>query len=217
MKRFTVGKEKTLKEDFEGLCIVDTDFYLVTSKGDIYLFKEGKNKEEVKYKKYKTWLNSRFDVEGLCFDPSQRSLLLACKGNAGKKYESMRAIYAFSLDSLVLRQKPRFILSIDQIISKTPQSLSHKIGEFFLLVEPKSFAPSGIERHPQTGNFFVLSARSRLVIEITPEGSLIDVIQLDAKRHKQAEGITFLPDNTMVISDEAMDNKARITFYPPGK
>ena len=217
IKKFIVGKNKGLKEDFEGLCIANDKFYLVTSNGNIYQFSEGRDDENVRYEKYKTWMTSKFNVEGLCYDPSTRSLLLACKGVAGEGYKNMRAVYPFSLDSMALGLHPRFSLSIDQITQKLPQSVSQKIGEFFLLVEPKSFAPSGIERHPESGNYFILSARSRILIEITAEGHLLDVVQLDVKIHQQAEGLTFLPDNTMVISDEATEGKARITFYPPAK
>ena len=214
VKKFFIGKRKPKKGDFEGLSIVDKYFYLVTSKGRIFQFSEGDDDKGVDYKEIKTWLTEKYNVEGLCFDPVTNSLLLVCKGFAGEDFEYMRAVYEFSLDSLVLNTYPRFLLSIPEIIQRTPNSFNRKLAEFFLLLDPKTFAPSGIERHPQTGNFFILSAQSRMVIELNPLGKILGIVELKASRHSQPEGITFLSDNTLIISDEAVDGRARLTFYP---
>jgi uncharacterized protein YjiK len=129
----------------------------------------------------------------------------------------MRVVFSFSLDSLKVPSQPRFVISTDLIMQQTPRNFAEKIGEFFLLLEPQSFAPSGIERHPLSGTFFILSARSGILIELSPGGNLIKVVELSPRLHTQAEGITFLPDNTLVICDEGNDRKARITFYPPDR
>ena len=214
VKKFFIGKRKLKKGDFEGLSIVGKYFYLVTSDGRIFQFSEGSDDKGVDYKEIKTWLTEKYNVEGLCFDPETNSLLLVCKGFAGKNFEYMRAVYAFSLDSLVLNTDPRFLLSIPEIIRRTPNNFTRKLAEFFLLLDPKTFAPSGIERHPQTGNFFILSAGSRMIIELGPLGKILGIVELKASRHSQPEGITFLSDNTLIISDEAVDGRARLTFYP---
>ena len=214
VKKFFLGKKKAKKGDFEGLSIVGNNFYLVTSDGRIFKFTEGKDDEGVAYTEINTWLDKNYDVEGLCYEPANNSLLLVCKGFAGDKFNLMRAIYAFSLDSLLLNKTPRLLLSIPEIINKTPSSISRKLGEFFLLLDPKNFSPSGIEIHPLTGNFFVLSSRSRMLIELDTNGQILGVVELKNSRHNQPEGITFLPDHTMLISDEGVDQKAKLTFYP---
>jgi hypothetical protein len=214
VKKFFIGKKKLKKGDFEGLCIVGKYFYLVTSNGRIFQFSEGDDDKGVDYKEIKTWLSDKYNVEGLCFDPETNSLLLVCKGFAGEDFEYMRAVYTFSLDSLVLNTYPRFLLSIPEIIRRTPNSFNRKLAEFFLLLDPKTFAPSGIERHPKTGNFFILSAQSRMIIELDPLGKILGIVELKASRHNQPEGITFLSDNTLIISDEAVEGRARLTFYP---
>jgi hypothetical protein len=213
-KKFFIGKKKPKKGDFEGLSIVGEDFYLVTSNGRLFKFKEGKKNEGVDYNEIKTWITPEYNIEGLCFDSATNSLLLVCKGFAGENFEQMRAVYSFSLDSLVLNKNPRFLLSIPDIIQRTPNTFNRKLAEFFLLLDPKSFAPSGIERHPKTGNFFILSARSRMLIEMDPLGNILGIVELKTSRHAQPEGITFLNDYTMIISDEAVDGSARLTKYP---
>ena len=213
LKQFFIGSKKPVEEDFEGLAIVGPDFYLVTSNGKLYQFTEGNDRESVKYKDYKTGLTAKYDVEGLCYDPETKSLLLACKGFAGKGLDNMRSVFSFSLERMKLDKKPRFKISIDDITRRIPTNISRKMGEFFLLIDPPGFAPSGIERHPVSGSFFILSSRSGLIAEIDTEGNLIAVRNLDTNFHRQPEGITFLPDHTMVIGDEGDEQKATLTFY----
>lgn len=211
LKKFTVGK-KIQNEDFEGICFANGLFYLVTSNGDIYEFAEGEDNEEVKYKKYKTFLNSDNNVEGLCYDPNHNSLLLACKGDPGKKLKGNRAVYEFSLEDKKLKKKPRFLLPVKKIMENYQKDFSSKLGEFFL-IKDDTFAPSGIEYNAATGNFYVLSFKGRLIVEINDSGKIVNQYLLDSKYHRQPEGITFTQYNKMIISDEAAGKKAMLTVY----
>jgi uncharacterized protein YjiK len=212
IKSFSVG-EKTLKDDFEGIAIVDDLFYLVTSGGEIYEFREGSDDAKVSYKKYKTKLNSRNDVEGLCYDPNTESLLIACKGDPGKNYNGKRAVYSFSLKKKELMNKPRFLISINEISDLEDSGFAQKLGDFFLLTDSK-FAPSGIEKHPQSDSFYILSSQGPAIIEISAEGKLLSRMTLNRKHHNQPEGITFSSDMSLLIGDEAGNDKAKITTYP---
>jgi len=212
IKSFSLG-EKSLKKDFEGIAIVDEMFYLVTSGGELYEFKEGEDESSVLYKKYKTKLSSKNDVEGLCYDPVSNSLLLACKGDPGKKYDGYRAVYSFSLTEKKLRKKPRFLISIEEVKKHDDSDLAQKLGEFFLLTEDK-FAPSGIERHPSTNSYFILSSQGRRIVQISEAGEIMGVIMLDKKHHNQPEGITFSKNLSLLIGDEAGSGKAKVTQYP---
>jgi uncharacterized protein YjiK len=209
-KKFSLGKKKPPKKDFEGLAIVRDKFFLVTSDGDLYEFKEGDNNDNVEYEIHKTSLSSKNDVEGLCYDPETNALLLACKGYPGKGYKNQKAVYSFSLDNMKLNKKPRFL--IPEKIFKEDSSFVHSLGDFFLLPVRK-FAPSGIERHPLAGSFFVLSANGYSLIEVSLNGKIIGRIKLDSEIHHQSEGITFTSENILLISDEAAENKAKITSY----
>lgn len=211
LKSITVGK-KTLKEDFEGIASANGLFYLVTSNGDIYEFSEGDDNDDVKYEKYKTFLDSDNDVEGLCYDPDNNSLLLACKGDPGKKYKGNRAVYEFSLQDKKLKKKPRFLLQIKKIMDNYKSDISSKLGEFFL-IKDATFAPSGIEYNSKSGNFFILSFKGRMIVEITSNGKFVKQYFLDTKSHRQPEGITFTKDNKLVIGDEAAGQTARLTIY----
>jgi uncharacterized protein YjiK len=214
VKSFSLGN-KTVKKDFEGLAIAGDTFYLVTSSGTLYEFSEGNDNSEVAYEKYTTSLSAENDVEGLCYDSDTHALLLACKADPGKGYTGSRAVYSFSLKEKKLNKNPRFLIPIKAIKNKN-SGFAEKVSDFFLLSE-ETFAPSGIEKHPQTGTFFVLAAKGRLILEIAADGNLLGLTQLDKKHHPQPEGITFTCDNHLIIGDEGGNGKAAITIYPPLK
>lgn len=201
IKEFEIG-DKNIEEDFEGIAIVGDRFYLVESNGDIYEFEEGEDNQEVDYEVYKTDLKSKFDVEGLCYDEKTNSLLLACKEFAGKKYDESRAVYSFDLKKKKLEEKPRFIISLNKLDKKW---------------DVDKFKPSAIERNLKSGTFFILGGKGLVILEISDDGKVLDEMILDEKYHHQPEGITFLKDGTMIISDEADKDKATLTFYETRK
>ena len=183
---FHLGRT-VVTEDFEGIAVTKSRMYMVTSAGVVYEFRQAGEGQRVEYRVHRTSLDRDNDVEGLCYDAASRTLLLACKGDPGKGYMDSRAVYAFSLKSMKLDAKPRFILDEKRLNDEAR-------GEHF--------RPSGIERHPFTGTFFILAAEGESLAEVSPEGRIIAQHKLPKDRHPQAEGITFLPNGDMVISDE---------------
>lgn len=198
IKRFQLGLAG-VKDDFEDIAIVDSAFYLVTSSGDIYRFAEGADDASVPFEVFETALSSDHDVEGLCYDPATRSLLLACKGDPGKDYNGSKAIYSFSLERMSLDEKPRFLLSIDELAKGS--------GE-------ERFNPSAIIRHPRTGGFLLLAAQGNGIVEIDAAGKIIGRAGLRGKVHAQPEGLALASDETLLVSDEGKDGKGSITRYP---
>lgn len=86
--------------------------------------------------------------------------------------------------------------------------------EFTRYIGGKEFQPSGIERHPVSGNYFVIAARQGAIAEVTPWGQVVAARQFPAQWHRQPEGITFAADGTLIIADEGSGKKARLTLYP---
>ena len=192
IKKFSLG-EKYEREDFEGIAYANNKFYMVTSNGDIYEFDEGNDGESVSYNVLKTDLKSKNDVEGLCYDPETNSLLLACKGYPGMGFKKQKAIYSFSLDEMELEKEPRFLINLSEI--------------------KKTFNPSGIERNPNTGTFFIIAANGNAIIEISKDGMLIDKKKLPPIINEQPEGITFAPDKSLIISNEGDFKRGSIVLH----
>lgn len=202
IKKFYLGGNNltgSIKGDFEDISIVKDRFFLLESKGRLFEFTEGKEGEHVDYKEYKTVLNKENDVEGLCFDESTNSLLLACKGYPGEGYEKQKAVYSFSLETMTLNDKPRFLIPFKEIKKNTIEN---------------EFAPSGIARNPKTGTFFIIAAQGNTILELSKDGKILEQKSLPENLHKQPEGICFLLDNTLLISNEGKNKYAHIVKYP---
>lgn len=184
--------------DFEDIAIVGNDFYMVTANGIIYRFEDGDDGQQVDYTPFPTHLSTGNDVEGLCYDPQTNSLLLALKGNPGNGFgKDKKAIYSFSLKTKELDKNPRFILDKKALKKYSKEN---------------DFAPSGIARNPETGNFFVIASKGNIIVELNKQGFVVSVSQLDGRAHYQPEGISFLDEKTLYISDEGK-RRGKLTMY----
>jgi len=198
IKRFSLGSMLVISGDFEDIAYVNDRFFMVESNGKLYEFKEGNSGRFVNYKTYKTFLKSSNDVEGLCYDSETNSLLLLCKGSPGEGFRRQKAVYSFSLSSMTLDEKPRFLIDLKSIKKNTIEN---------------EFSPSGIAKHPASGTFFLIAAVGNSIIELNKDGEIINQKDLPEKIHKQAEGIAFMKDGTLYISNEGKDKTARLVRY----
>jgi len=196
LNEFNLG-EKKIKKDFEGIAVVKDSLFMVTSSGVIYKFAYSNDDKNVDYKKFNTILSTKNDVEGLCYDKATNSLLLACKDYPGKKLKRYKAIYSFDLSMYKLLEEPRYLINLD--------SLKNKFNI-------NNFSPTGIEVHPNSDNLFILSSHEKAIVELSSKGILLNAVKLKSKNHRQPEGISFLSDLSLIISDEGKGEKAKVTF-----
>ena len=203
VKAFALSDRRNpVADDFEGIAAAEGRLYLVSSAGRLYEFGEGADQETVLYNLYTTGIGRDYEIEGLAYDPDQRVLLLVSKNPRNPQLADHIAIYRWSLETKQLVEDSRILIPVAE--------LAHRIDR-------KQFQPSGIERHPLSGNYFVVAARQRAIAEITPQGQVLAIAALAADRHPQAEGIAFTADNTLIVSDEGANKRAALTFYPVAK
>jgi uncharacterized protein YjiK len=200
VKEFYLGEEGGVRGDFEDIEIVDRTFYLMRSDGDIFEFSEGGENEVVQYKEYQTFLKGKNDVEGLCYDPTTRALLLACKGDPGSgNDDAYKGVYSFPLLTRKLDEKPRFLLPVADLTRQT--------GE-------ERFNTSAIVRHPVSGTFLLIASSGNAIAEVSADGRVLGSLHLKRSVHTPPEGIAVSPEMTLYISDEGREGKGRLTKYP---
>ena len=199
-KSFQLSDMKNpVASDFEGIATIDDQIYLVTSSGRLYESREGTAGEFVLFNVYTTGVGRDCEIEGLAYDESKRALLLMCKDARSADMEGQLAIYHWSIDEKQLSEDAHTIIPV---------------AEFSQHIKGKNFQPSGIERHPISGNYFIVAARQGAIAEITPGGKVVAVREFPAQWHRQVEGITFAADGTLIVSDEGAGKRARLTLYP---
>ncbi len=198
IKAFAMGSP-TARGDFEGLAYADGRFYLVTSSGRLYESSEGKDGERMLFNTYGTGVGKACEVEGLAFEPVDRTLLILCKEAKADELEDYVAIFRWSLD--------RRAMADDSL-------LLYPLSKFAEPIDRKGFHPSGIERHPATGTYVIVAAREVALAEVSPEGEVLGVMEMNRAVHRQAEGITFSSEETLFISDEGGSKRSRLVLYP---
>ena len=206
------------KGDYEGVANVNDTIYVLESNGNIFRVIH-LNTDSQKTKEFNTSLDKDNDTEGLCYDKKNRRLLIACKKKAGSDMKNVRAIYSFNLSTHEVDEKPAYVISLDAIKSFVSKENPAKfIGqELKDLADPKkgdvSFQPSELAIHPVTGDIYVIATVGKLLLVMNSDGKIVSINELDPGIYKQPEGITFMEDGTMFISDEGRDGHGNILKF----
>lgn len=190
--------------DFEGIAAAGDRIFLVTSSGRLYECPEGAPGESVLFTVHATGVGRDCEIEGLAYDGGERELLLMCKDARSDALEGRVAIYRWSIDDRRLAAGAPLLVLV--------RDFARRIGS-------SRFQPSGIERHPVSGNYFVVAARQAAIAEVTPAGEVLAARRFPAGRHHQVEGIAFAADGALIVADEGggAAGRARLTVYPgPG-
>ena len=200
VKEFELAdREGPVADDFEGIAVAGARIYLVTSSGRIYESREGGDGESVLYREYATGVGRDCEVEGLAYDPGGRELLLMCKEARSDDLAGRLAMYRWSIDAKRLSGDPRTVV---------------RMVDFARRIASNRFHPSGIERHPVSGNYFVVAARQGAIAEVTPAGEVLAAKRFAAGWHRQIEGIAFAADGALIVADEGGSGRAILTVYP---
>lgn len=199
------------KGDYEGIEIVGDLAYVLRSDGDVYKVEDFLS-EDTKVTKYENALRTKNDAEGLGYDPKKNWLLISCKASPHlgdeRGYRGHRAVYAFDLANQSLIRKPYLLINIAHLEAGLKEgNLTHISKNIIKAIgSDVTFQPSAIATHPITGHIYVLASVGKLLVVVDQKGEIIHLEKLKKKRFNHPEGICFMPDGTLFISNEG-DNK----------
>lgn len=183
--------------DFEGVAVVGDRWFLASSRGLLYEFREAAEGEASPIRVTDTGVGASCEIEGLAYEPATHSLLLACKTIAPKADEFR--VHRLPIDPSTPVPPPLRV----PFGALEPFGLKHGLH------------PSGIDVDPQTGNLVLVAAHEEAIVEISPDGRVLSGLKLSRNRHPQTEGIAFGPDGRLYLSDEGHGGRARLTVYAP--
>jgi uncharacterized protein YjiK len=197
LKQFTIGTH-LIHADFEGITVVDDAVFLLASNGKLYEFQEAANGEETAYTLHDTRLSHECEFEGVAYDPTITSLLLACKNvrTPGPLQDSL-VIYRWKLPDGGGSRPSRLTVPLSRLAGPNGWRGLH---------------PSDITIDPVSGNYVIIAAEERAILEITPAGDLVFARHLPAGL-SHAEGVAITRDSILIISTEAGHHAAAITLY----
>ncbi|MFZ1331243.1 MAG: hypothetical protein WAR83_03600 [Flavobacteriales bacterium] len=209
----------SLDGDYEGITRVGNTMYILRSDG-VLLEITDHDRSDFNVITYLTNIPAN-DNEGLCYDPFGNRLLIASKGKIGKgpEFKNKRVIYEFDLRSKKLTEEPVFDLDLELIkafaiennISLPTKALKKK-GE--TVTEPFiKFMTSAIAVHTASKKLYLLSASDHLFFVFSMSGEIEHIEPLNPELFNKAEGITFLKNHDMIITNEGEDGKATLLKF----
>jgi uncharacterized protein YjiK len=207
-----------LDGDYEGITRIGKVIYILRSDGTVFGVENYEDPNFILHT-YTTGIPAA-NNEGLCHDPVNDRLLIACKSKLGKGHEfkDKRAIYGFDLKTKTLNERPVFEFDVQKMREYAEQ---HKIdlptrtkGKNGGTEEPiLKFRASAIGVHPIRKQLYVLSAADHLFFIFDLEGKLMYMEPLDPKVFNKAEGITFMENGDMLITNEGQDHKPTLLRF----
>jgi hypothetical protein len=185
--------------DFEDLVLVDSNFYVLKSNGNIICFRFITT-DSLYYSEYVFPFGTENEFEILYYDAVHRKLMLICKDCETDK---KKFLSTFSFDPWTYKYETN-----DFHIDVT--GIAKLAGE-----EKMKFKPSAASINPVDSNLYIISAINKLLVIADREGNAKEVFKISKGIFKQPEGVSFTPGGTMIISNEAADvGVANILVFP---
>ncbi|MBL7923795.1 MAG: SdiA-regulated domain-containing protein [Bacteroidia bacterium] len=189
--------------DFEGLTLAGNTLYILRSDGRLTEWQHFRSANPVV--KHYTLLLQTANNEGLCYDAGHDRLLIAAKSKpAAPDARTLRLIYAFDLEKKQLSEEPLYRLNTDQLAADA-KSFSLQLTDTTArgMVKPFNFRPASLSVHPLSDEIYMISAADKILLTMNRKGEVTYMTSLPPHLFTKAEGITFLPDGTMIITNEA--------------
>ncbi|MFD1551117.1 hypothetical protein DNU06_04035 [Putridiphycobacter roseus] len=221
LKSNKITKEINFGEpaDYEGISHINNSIYILRSDGDIIKI-EDYTARKIKTNLIKTGISNK-DNEGLCFDPKTGLMLIGSKSKQTHKkgLGDLRTIHGYHLDNKKMMDEPILTIKIKDVVA---YALKHDIEIPTKSKKGKTshkvkLGISGVAIHPINHHYYVLSAVDQLLLIIDRSGDIIYMTHLPEKIFPQAEGITFLENGDMYISNEGKDKPPTLFLFKPNK
>jgi uncharacterized protein YjiK len=186
--------------DYEGIAVRDQTVFVLRSDGDVYRV-ENPTSEDPDSDKNETHLSDDHDTEGLFYEKDKDLLLIACKAETDEFY-GYRTIFSLKPGEKDIDRKPFLLIDEEDLLEKLHVKYGNRLGS--------RFKPSGLARHPETGDLYILSAANSILAVYDEKQNLKETVRLPYAHTNQMEGICFAPDGTLFISSEGGTGKIAV-------
>lgn len=194
----------------------DTVFVLESS-GNLHQVFLGAGGDTAACSSWFSGLEAGYDTEGLAYDAERRRLLLAAKKSPLPKKLAVRGRDVFGYD--LERQKLELLFpisaqEIERYLERCPdRSRSRAVRSRLDALKQPLFEPSGLAIHPVSGQYYLVSGTSNLLMVVDVTGLILCMEALPEDLFEQPEGIAFLPSGDLILASEGVKRKARLVRY----
>ena len=201
--------------DYEGVTHVGNTMYILRSDGVLFEM-EDYTAKKIRVDSIVTHIPA-MNSEGLCYDKEHNLLLVACKVADSKDLKNKRMIYGIDLKTKTILPEPVYAIDINDLkafAQKHHVDLPVRIKKKGALPEPMvKFRPSAISIHPKTKKLYMLSAADHLLFVFDRKGTIEHMELLDEELFNKAEGISFLPNGDLLITNEGQEKKPSLLRF----
>lgn len=212
VRRFSFGHPG----DLEGLTRVGKDYFALRSDGLVYRMSLKGDVVHVS-DTFRLDLPNR-NIEGLGYDERMQLVLVSPKDieKGAPAARDKRVLYAFDPKRNVALADPVLTLSVDRLVAQARSkglSVPMRTTESGREVPALKLRLSSVAVDPRSDLYYLLSAVDRVLVVVDRKGELVHLQQLDAKLFPKPEGITFLPQGDLLISNEGKGTAPNIIRY----
>ncbi len=199
-------------DDYEGIASHDGYIYVVESNGNIKVLKE---KSKRKVIEYNDRLSKENNVEGLCYNPVTKTLLLAAKGNSETEgnTKGVKSIFTMNIDNGAIRKEAYLQVNMKDTYLAMRNEESDILNKMSKSSRFRKYGPSGIAIDPTTNFIYLLSSNSKSLSVLDHDGNVKTIELLNKKLHAQPDGITFDENGNLFISNEGKRGSAMLYKY----
>ncbi len=144
------------------------------------------------------------DFESIIKSNKEPVLWIFCKTCRTDKNSDVSSVFAFDLSTRKFENDATKILKNDQLKSILKEKDVEKIR----------LQPSAIAFHPIELQYYLLSSTDHWLMVLDQELAPKEFYNLNPTIFKQPEGITFSPDGTLFISNEARGGRPTLLIFP---
>lgn len=188
--------------DIEEIQVIGGTAWVLRSNGNLYQvsnFKEEESETEI----FEFPNLGKRDLEAIVADIDEPFVWIICKVCEWDEGPDRASIFKFDLKTMKFDSIPGKEIEINQ--------LSGMLSEKEL--KNLKIQPSAAAIHPLTGDYFLLSSTGKWLMTLDKSMNPTSVHLLDHSLFKQPEGMTFAPDGTLYISNEAADGRANLLVF----
>jgi hypothetical protein len=190
--------------DYEDIASDGKHLMVLKSNGHLYEVL-GMYTDTTNSNSYKLHGAKKNEFESLYYDARTNSMVLICKNCGEDKHEMQTSAFRFNMDTREFEDTPAYRISVDTLAKLLNEPLTY-------------FKPSAAAIHPIEKRLYILSAVNRLLVVTDLDGHVQEAHHLRRSIFKQPEGIAFLPNGDMFISNESADessaNILKFTYHP---
>lgn len=183
IQRWKFGKN----HDYEDLQLIDSNFYVLSSSGDITRIQFFRSGDSLHIDNFKFPGSGSNEFESLYYDKPTKLLCLLCKDCEDDKKGAV-STWGFDPVTGLYALLPRKL---------DVTAIAKLFGE-----DKIKFKASATAVHPITHELYILSSVNKALVIADTSGKVKSVYPLDPSLYKQPEGIAFTPRGDLLISNE---------------